>query len=362
MSLLVVSHSYVLSNARGKIRQLKTPLFLIVPREWPFEFLTASAEPEPNSDIKLIPIRVLLGGRVIRFIFSPPVLVNALRKIRPKVVLVEEEPNSLALAQFSMLKRRFSFRLLAFTWENIRRRPLLTGAIEKLNLKNTDGMIAGTDGAAGVIRHKGYEGPISVIPQMGVGPEFSPSKMNTGGQSFVLGYVGRLVEEKGLRLLFKTIEKLPGEWELHVVGNGPLRPELEEIAVTGGFRERVRFMDFIPRDDLPSALRGFDLFVLPSISIGAWKEQFGRVLIEAMACGVPVIGSSCGAIPEVIGDAGLIFKEGDSNDLNARIMELMSDPNLRTTFAKRGLERVQAMYADEVIADKLTNFIQEVAE
>jgi glycosyltransferase involved in cell wall biosynthesis len=90
--------------------------------------------------------------------------------------------------------------------------------------------------------------------------------------------------------------------------------------------------------------------VVPSLTRGNWKEQFGRVIVEAMACGVPVIGSSSGAIPDVIGDAGLIVPEGDVRALADGLRRLMHDPDLRRRMGGQGRQRVLARYTQAQVA------------
>ena len=101
---------------------------------------------------------------------------------------------------------------------------------------------------------------------------------------------------------------------------------------------------------MPAYLTGLDVLVLPSRTRPNWKEQFGRVLVEAMACGVPVIGSTCGEIPQVIGDAGLVFPEEDVNALREALLHLQRDDNLRRDLAERGRARVLSHYTQKQVA------------
>jgi glycosyltransferase involved in cell wall biosynthesis len=95
-----------------------------------------------------------------------------------------------------------------------------------------------------------------------------------------------------------------------------------------------------------------DVLVFPSITLPDLKEQFGRIIIEGMACEVPVIGSDSGEIPATIGKAGLIFKEEDVVDLKEKIESLMEDRNLRTQLAQEGRKRVLENFSWKVIAEK----------
>jgi len=104
----------------------------------------------------------------------------------------------------------------------------------------------------------------------------------------------------------------------------------------------------------------FDVLVLPSRTTRSWKEQFGRVLIEAMACETPVVGSSSGEIPKVIGDAGLIFPEGDVVTL-AHILGCVHDTaELGTQLGKKGRGRVLEMFTHRRIAEETVRLYREL--
>src|SRR5207302_6509529 len=138
----------------------------------------------------------------------------------------------------------------------------------------------------------------------------------------------------------------------HVVftGNGPMKSALEEQAARLGISERITFKSGIPTYEVPQALQDLDVLVLPSLTRSNWKEQFGRILAEAMACETPVIGSDSGEIPYVIGDAGLVFPEGSAQELAARVRQLLNDSQLYATLAARGRKRVLENYTQGQIA------------
>jgi len=119
----------------------------------------------------------------------------------------------------------------------------------------------------------------------------------------------------------------------------------------------VTFVDAVRREELPAYLRGVDILVLPSLTTPAWKEQFGRVLVEAMACGIPVVGSDSGTIPEVIGDAGIVFASGSSEDLAGKLLPLVKNPAMRDEYGMRGRTRVMNNFSDERIAERLYTFL-----
>jgi glycosyltransferase involved in cell wall biosynthesis len=122
----------------------------------------------------------------------------------------------------------------------------------------------------------------------------------------------------------------------------------------------VQFVPPLLPVQVAQQLHQIDTLVLPSRTTSVWKEQFGRVLTEAMACRVPVIGSDSGAIPEVIGDAGLIFTEGDAVALADCLRQLIDFPDLRRDLAQRGYMRVMTNYTQEHIAQQTTDFYRQV--
>ena len=273
-------------------------------------------------------------------------------RVRPHVVHVDEEPYNLATFQAMRLAHRHKARALFFTWQNLHRPyPFPFNWIECYNLRHADFGIAGNHEAMDVWRAKGYAGPMRVIPQFGVDPDvFKPQHVSEAGGGFAIGCVARLIEDKGVDVLLRAVAGLPGVWRVYVLGVGPWRHSLESLARELGLADRVVFDSPIPSMQMPAYLAGLDALVLPSRTRPNWKEQFGRVLVEAMACGVPVIGSTCGEIPQVIGDAGLIFSEDDVEALRAALLRLQRDDSLRRDMTRRGRARVLANYTQKQVA------------
>lgn len=275
-----------------------------------------------------------------------------LRAFRPDVVHIDEEPYNLAAWQALFAARRAGARSLFFSWQNINRRyppPFRWG--EGWLLRRVDYGLAGTDSAAQVWREKGYTGPLAVIPQFGTDPAlFAPPDAPPAPRPFTVGYVGRLVEEKGLRLLLEAMARLPGDWRLILLGGGPLLDDLRRLAARLGIAERVRFDGLVASVAMPAQYHAFDALALPSLTRPNWKEQFGRVLVEAMSSGVPVIGSDSGAIPGVIGEAGLVVPEGDTTALAAALARLQADPDLRARLSAAGRQRVLDHFTHEQVS------------
>jgi len=283
-----------------------------------------------------------------------------LERLRPDIVHLDEEPYNFATWHALRLARRAGAKTIFFSWQNLLRRyPWPFSYFEHEVLRHADAAIVGNQDAVGVWRMKGYRGPISVIPQFGVDTEiFAPHppppgrQAGVGGEGFTIGYAGRLVHEKGVDILLRAVAQLPVSAHLHVIGSGPEQGRLRRLADQLNLCDRVTIARPIPSTQMPNYFAGLDCLVLPSRTRPNWKEQFGRVLIEAMACGVPVVGSDCGEIPNVVGEAGLIFPEEDVGALVAHLRALMTQPELREALARKGRERVLAHYTQRKIAEE----------
>ncbi len=149
-------------------------------------------------------------------------------------------------------------------------------------------------------------------------------------------------------------------WSLLALGAGPMESNLRNWAAARGWSDRVQ-VRLVPHRDVPAYLGAADLLLAPSQTGPRWREQFGRVVIEAFACGVPVLGSDSGEIPYVIGDAGKVLPENDAGIWAKAIVEAIGSAELRAEMARRGLERVQA-YSVAAVAGQCGAYYRELAD
>jgi glycosyltransferase involved in cell wall biosynthesis len=176
----------------------------------------------------------------------------------------------------------------------------------------------------------------------------------------VVGFLGRLVPEKGLELLTRVLDRLQTPWRALLVGTGPLEPSLRIWARRHG--DRVRLQTGVRHDDVPGYLNAMDVLCAPSQTTPHWREQFGRMLIEAFACGVPVLGSDSGEIPYVLGDAGVALGEGDEQGWVAGLSRLLENPGTRWDLAERGLDRARGHYAWPIVARQHLRFFDALLD
>jgi glycosyltransferase involved in cell wall biosynthesis len=379
--LLVIGHSYITRFAQAKYEALvrlhpDVSVQAIVPSRWSGlrEF---TAEERADERFRVTALPVAFQGWGSRYVFTSPRLISLLREFRPNVVQVEHEPVALVLLQlnlaFAALRQRP--KIVLFSWEDIRAsRNLAMGlasrGIERFNVARLSHAIPGNDDAIGVLRAKGFCGPMTQLPQVGIDPdEFRPGREDALraelglGQSFVFGFAGRIVREKGMLTLARALSQIGDrDWKLLLVGAGDALADVRRVLDGAGLGERLRHVPAVPHLELPQYYGCMDAFVLASETTPRWKEQFGHVLLQAMACGVPIVASSSGYIPKVVGDAGLIFEEANAGALAGALTKMMDDGALRETLVRRGHAAVAGRYSHDALAERLYAVYREVLD
>lgn len=389
MKILVASHTYIVDLNREKLRALAQlqpdiEVMIVVPLRWQPGGVQADqieSEVLQEGAFRVVPVSNLSQNNQGLLTFGID-LVQLLLHFKPDIIQVEQGAKSLAYCQFITLNKVLGIQAknLFFTWWNLPyelKWPI--SVLEAYNLRHTDGLVAGNQDAVKVLQARGYDGPFKVMPQLGVDerlfqPQPQPELRRQLGiqpDEFVIGFVGRFVREKGLLTLAKALGRLTDyPWKWLLVGRGELKQELKEMAGALGIADRLIWIESVPHDQVYRYINVMSTLVLPSestqqfktlTSVG-WKEQFGHVLIEAMACKVPVIGSDCGEIPNVIGGAGLVFPEQNVEALQNCLEQLITQPLLVQQLGQQGYHRVLECYTNKALARHLFNFYQELME
>jgi glycosyltransferase involved in cell wall biosynthesis len=358
MRVLMISKALVAGTSQRKLEELArcpgVELTLATPPYWQSDDGSKQVlERLYTAGYQMIETPMKLNGNFHLHYY--PQLGQIMREVKPEIVHIDEEPYNLATFQAMRLAQQHKARALFFTWQNLYRTyPPPFRQFELYNYSHAAAALAGNRAAEEVLRRKGYQGPAHIIIQFGFDTEIyqrsQPRMPRKPGDPFTIGFIGRLKEEKGLPLIVEALTYLPEYCRAVFVGNGPIKSALEEQAARLGVADRVTFKPGVPTYEVPREMEQWDVHVLPSLTRPNWMEQFGRTLAEAMSCETPVIGSSSGEIPYVIGDAGLVFKEGDAQDLSACVRKLLDDPALYADLAKRGRQRVLDNYTQGRIA------------
>jgi glycosyltransferase involved in cell wall biosynthesis len=369
--LLTISHSYPVALNRRLAAELSRAgdgqwqVTAVSPRHYHGDLRDVTLEriaDEPNS---LRPVDAY-GTRSPHLFFYGASLAAMLRE-GWDVVHVWEEPFVVAGAQIAAwLPRRVPF--VFSTAQNIRKRyPPPFAQFEQFVLRRSRGWIAYGQTIARVLGDlPGYrDRPCASIP-LGVDVEaFRPdpalraeARRRLGWADAgppVVGYLGRLVPEKGVSLMMTALDAARSPWRALMVGGGPMESEVRAWGVKQG--DRVRFVPAVPHDEVPLYLNAMDVLCAPSQTLPRWREQVGRMIIEAFACGVAVLGSDSGEIPFTIGDAGLVLPERDANAWTEALGALLDDGARRRDLSARGRQRALSEFAWKVVAGRTLAFL-----
>ncbi|MEA5536318.1 hormogonium polysaccharide biosynthesis glycosyltransferase HpsO [Crocosphaera sp. XPORK-15E] len=389
MRILVASHTYIVDLNGEKFRTLANlepniEVIIVVPKQWrPGGVQNQLIETKPRTEgqFRVIPISNFSKNNQGLLTFGLDI-IPLLKDFKPQIIQVEQGVKSFAYAQLITLNRWLNLQAknLFFTWWNLpytSKFPI--SYLEQYNLKNTDGLVAGNQDAADILQAHGYNNAVEVMPQLGVdetffSPQKQPELANKLGikpEEFVIGFVGRFVTEKGILTLLKSVANLSqSSWKLLLLGRGELKETILSEAKKIGLENRLIIIESVPHDQVARYINLMNVLVLPSettyqfktLTAVGWKEQFGHVLIEAMACKVPVIGSNSGEIPNVIEDAGLIFPEGDDLALKVCLTQLIENPQLAQELAEKGYQRVLEKYTNKALAQQLLIFYQKLLQ
>jgi glycosyltransferase involved in cell wall biosynthesis len=389
MKILVASHSYIVDLNCEKLRALaqlepNIEVTVVVPKTWKpggVQNKVIATQYRDEGNFKIVPVTNFSQNHQALLTFGTD-LISLLNRFRPHIIQVEQGSRGLSYSQMIFLNQLLGLKAknIFFTWWNLPYTLKLPVALlEKYNLKHSHGIITGNQDGAEILQQRGYDGPIKVMPQLGIDETlFTPkpqpelmAKLGLKSDDFVVGFVGRFVPEKGLLTLLKSLIILQNKsWKLLLLGRGELKDELIKIARENNVYERLIFIESVPHDEVASYINLMSTLVLPSettykfktlTSVG-WKEQFGHVIIEAMACQVPVIGSDSGEIPHVIGDAGLVFPEGDSQALANCLWQLMEKPDFAQSIGEMGYQKAMAEYTNKALAKQQLAFYRELVD
>lgn len=387
MRILVVSHTYIVPLNREKLRLLSylepdLEVTIVVPQIWQpggVQNRQVKTEFYQENNFRVIPVPNWSQNNQGLLTFGWPI-ITLLQSFKPDIIQVEQGVKSLAYAQLITLNQflKLGAKNVLFTWWNIPyhlKFPLAW--LESYNLHHTDGLIGGNQDAVNILRSHGYQQKAMVMPQLGVDETlFYPQDQSTLRQSlglnkedFVIGYIGRFVREKGLLTLLESLARITDQaWKLLLVGRGEFKAVLQQAAHQQGISDRLIWVENVAHDQVVNYVNAMQVLVLPSETSHAqigltakdWKEQFGHVLIEAMACKIPVIGSDSGEIPNVIGEAGLIFLEGQSHELTICLKKMIEQADWREVLAQKGYERVIKNYTNQALAQRLLDFYKNI--
>ena len=397
MKIAVVSHSCVVAINRkiyfelAKFRDIELTLF--APSYWKSDIRMKieRADESEGEKGRIIYINPYFAGNGSLYFYEYR-FKKELRAIKPDIIFIDEEPWSLSALQTVYFSSIFKPLILFYTKQNIYKRyPFPFNQTQKYIFHSAVKGVAVSRECETILRRHGFNKNINLLPHAVDTANFCRKESNKlrgqmGLKGFIFGYIGRLTREKGLLTLLEASyilknrqvspSPLPiamlrsngspsspqrgegwGEegFKILIVGDGYLKNEMNMFISKRGLEDIVIIHPSVPHNSVSEYLNCIDTFILPSMTTTRWKEQFGRVIIESLSCGVPVIGSDSGAIPELISDTGggIIFPQGNAEVLSEKMSQIMNNHDLRFQVIEKGERSVRERYSIKAVAQQL---------
>lgn len=354
---LILSHLYADPERRGKLQALAglgVALTAAIPGEAGASQGQFRLAPIPVSGNRAEPGTLRWSTGALRRLFTD---------VRPDLIQIEEEPGSPAAAAASQLAARFGIPLVLFSWES-HGLPVTLLARRRLQrvLQRARGLIGGNGIATGLLAAANPLAAATTLPQEGLDLPTAPPPSSLPDTSphpgLRIGFVGRLVPERGPDVLLRTLTQVHGRWGLTVIGTGPLQEDLERFSQRFGLASRIVWQGGLGREATDALWPTLDCLVVPSQAAPGWIEPFSPMLVRAMAHGVAPIVTAVGALPEIVGTAGMVVQNDD--DMVSVLQDLVAHPDRCHAVGEDARRRVLAEYAHTVIAERTLAFWRRV--
>ena len=377
--IAVISHAFVTPVSQNRWKRLAEDpnyeVHLIVPREWESTWFEEKIVFEPkevhegNFHVHLLP--TTSKSNWTRYFFIS--LDGKFREIKPDLIYIVHEESILVHHQIYLYRRFFApdSKIIFFSMNalGVPDKTFIHRLLWKNVKNNTDAALAHYPGCLSSLRNGGYNKPIYLQTQVGVDEKlFRPDiaareeyRKKLGFEDkFVIGYTGRLTEEKGVDDLFNIFPLEDIDWALLMVGNGPLYKDIEKRVQEKGWEKRVYLTGFIDQAEVPAYMNAMDCFVLGSKTTPEWVDTFPLVTVQAQATGLPIVASDSGSLPWQLADTALFFHEGDVNELKEKVLLYAFDSQLRDEYAKKGRHRSLEYFCHEGMTTEFKKIVSQV--
>ena len=367
--LLSIGHSYVvalnrrLANEMARLGKNEWEVTVVAPTFMRGDLRPIKLEVDAQDICPVEPVPVYFSER-IHVMFYGWRLHEILQQ-NWDLIHCWEEPYIFAGGQIAWWKKE-NTPIIYSTFQNKSKQYFPPfNLIEQYTMNQSRGWIAFGKTIVEVLKDRpGYSLPMRSIPPGVDINHFYPSSESkqavrrslewSESEVPVIGYLGRFVPEKGLDLLMGVLDELTTPWRALFVGTGSMESTLKLWAER--YPDQVRICTDVKHNEVPQYLNAMDMLVAPSQTMPNWREQFGRMLIEAFACGIPVIGSDSGEIPYVLENAGIVVGEKDESGWISAISDLLENSSRRQSLGQTGLEKAHALYSWSSVAQQHLDF------
>ena len=370
--LVTIGHSYVVAENRRLAHEMaiagagRWRVSAIAPATFRGDLRRIALEPLADEACDVTPLPVVMDRSPHLMFYRG--LGGALAASRADVVHCWEEPYVCAGAQVARSAPP-SARVVYATFQNIAKAyPWPLSAFERTSMARAAGWIAFGETVRDTLSGRaGYGIPHRVIPP-GVDVDRFRADPAAGAavrrrlgwpdDARVIGYLGRFEPQKGIGDLIDALAQMRTPWHALFVGGGTMQPALQAFAQR--HPGRVQVIGGVAHGDVPAWLNAMSVLCAPSRTTARWREQFGRMLIEAMACGIPVMASASGEMPAVVGSAGRVLPEGEPAAWAAALDAVLDDGAALAEMSRRGRDRAVSTFAWPVVARRHLAFFDEL--
>ena len=367
MKIFVIGHNFVLAENHKQIKCLleQDPALqvkLLAPPWWHENTRKIREEKSEDNTYQIIKGQTLFTGNNTLYFYLNKLLVSLL-SFKPDLIEIFEEPWSLSVLQLVILKKilRLKAKIVCYSAQNIYKKlPFPFNFIEKFNFKNIQGIHVCSQEVEDVLKQKTYNGQVRNLG-LGLDTDTFSYKPKPAGKTLQLGYAGRLVEAKGVFDLLTAMISLD-DAVLTICGSGPDEKLIKEHIKNYHLEKKVILKGPLQLPELINFYHCLDLLVVPSKTTAGWKEQFGRIIIEAFACGTTTLGSNSGSIPEITRDYGLIFEEGNIQDMLDKIADFKKNRETWQNKKPAARQYVLDCFSWPMLAKKYYEFYTEVTK
>jgi glycosyltransferase involved in cell wall biosynthesis len=370
LHLLVISHPCITAINQDFLAQVESAtgwqITIVLPERWTTEYgksLTPTRWPRFRG--RLLPLPVGLAGSIPLHFYRVR-MGRIFERERPDAIYVHHEPYAAATYQAFRAGGLDGVPIGFYSAQNLLKRyPWPISAWERYVYQHAAFACPVTNAVAAVLEAKGYRGRGEVIalcvdtdvyrPELGEDRGVSERKPMT------VGFVGRLAPGKGAETLLEALSLIPSEpIRALIVGDGPGAAALKSRASQLRLENRLTWTGYVAHDNMPRVYRTMDVLAVPSQSLRRWREQFGRVVIEALACGVPVVAADSGELPRLVSatGGGWTFPEGDASALAAILVQLAHRPEMLAGPSQRGRQAVVSQFDVRMAAARFAGVIE----
>ena len=376
MKLLVVSHACVTPVNQSFFADVAEvcgfDVSLVVPNRWRTEYgPIEGVQRWPKFSGEIVQTPVILKGNIPLHIYAA-FAGNIICAVQPDFVYIHHDAHALATAQFMLACNRWHKPFAFYSAQNIYKKyPMPFSALERKVFDSAGMAFPLSNTVLDVLHAKGYRRRATVLPLPVDTTVFDKDsaararlrgELNLRADEHVIGYIGRLAPEKGVHILLQAMTLLRDlPFKLVIAGHGSAEQSLRQMVAALDLSDHVIFAGYVAHERAGQWLNAMDVLLVPSLTTATWKEQFGRVVIEAMACGVSVIGSDSGEIPVLVRatGGGIVVKEGDPPVLAEALRSLLRDAELRGRLGEMGRHHVRETFSNHALARRFGDAMLE---